>query len=222
MEPISEALAISSPEVTTKELASLAESSDLSWLAKTVSSLVVACSAYPTSMFILAVLGVSFAAPRIYTKVVQSQVRSASDAQHFSSQVPYSAFYFNSALDNSTIIDTIVSDALSDDNEVILKFYVTEDPHGSIVCKTERHTFECHLVGVPGSLIVELRQAKWDPIDICEIKTATETTLGTLKTFIKTTLVKEFGQYHHQTNNCVDCARRISQFIVGLDDLKNK
>lgn len=122
-----------------------------------------------------------------------------------------SKFYLNPELNGSTVSDFRCTQDIGDE-EVLQEFYLISDTtvpsHGFVIAKTNLgNSLICHLVGLPGSLVVEIKLDQWSPTS--EVQQSTHT-LAELKIFLRAfDCVYQLG-----TQDCRHFAALVGSFLT--------
>lgn len=112
-------------------------------------------------------------------------------------------------LNGSLVKDIILSQTI-DRNDKIGLWYYSNHKHGLVVWKCNSGVFRCHLVGLPGHLVIEISQTKWDPPKDVTFYTSCNKTFTQLIQFIHS---YNFGIYSLGSNDCRSFAKDISIFL---------
>lgn len=162
-------------------------------------------------------LGLAAAVGAYYfsSKSSSASARTTANSSQVSSvygSIDPSIYYINAALNGAQITDKIYTQHIADD-EVIQEFYFRYDglQHGFVICKTDRNSaFICHLIGIPGSLAIEIKITDWKPSKYPIGRSAT--TFKRLKQRIDV-FVTGFGHYVLGLKDCRTFSKDIADFL---------
>ncbi|UJR17961.1 hypothetical protein I4U23_004863 [Adineta vaga] len=130
------------------------------------------------------------------------------------SPVACRVYYNDKQLNGSKIGDFEVSGSI-DDDDIISSFYsrTTGLCHGWVVFQTRKGTvFRCHLVGIPGMLIIRVETSEWKPTGFEVSTLKQELVWKTLKNHIRV-VIKNWGGYLCGIHDCRHFAADVDAYL---------
>ncbi|CAF1194492.1 unnamed protein product [Adineta ricciae] len=123
--------------------------------------------------------------------------------------------YYNDKRLNGSKISGFDVSANLDDDDIIVSFYskTTGCSHGWVVFQTKKgNIYRCHLVGIPGQLIIRVEDSEWKTNGFKVSSLTQELTWKIFKSHIRV-VIKNWGEYNCGFHDCRHFAEDVDNYL---------